>query len=410
MWIARTDVRARRVALLAVAGAAGCSAVRPVAAALTAPPLPPLPAGIADSVRSTPLRSGVTLHHLVRFAGPLRIDVLDVDLASCVTMRAMKGGPTAVGRTTTSAMMDAQGDMVSRRMAAAVNADFFVFTPPGVPVGALVEAGRVITGPVERPVLWFDDRNAPTISTLTVTTTLQGPRGSVVATTWNRPRAQAIGILDATWGQPLDTLVRPTARLLAPLDSTVGTPRAYVVRAPGVTHGGGITGDTLVLTGTGTTLLADGDTVRLSARWSPAMPYNAVGGFPLLLRDSSISPTIDSDGAEGFRGLNPRTAAGFTRDRRRLFLVVIDGRRPGHSVGTTTRETAEVLRALGATEAINLDGGGSSVLVVRDTVGAPTRLVNWPSDAAGERPVGDALGVAGYCMAPGQPVRIPATR
>ena len=81
---------------------------------------------------------------------------------------------------------------------------------------------------------------------------------------------------------------------------------------------------------------------------------------------------------------NPRTLAGVTRDGR-LLLVAIDGRRPGFSVGASFVESARVLRALGATEGVNLDGGGSTSL----TIGP--ELVNQPSDETGERPIGDAL-------------------
>jgi exopolysaccharide biosynthesis protein len=81
---------------------------------------------------------------------------------------------------------------------------------------------------------------------------------------------------------------------------------------------------------------------------------------------------------------NPRTLAGTTQDGR-LLLVTIDGRRPGTSVGASFEESAAVMRALGASEAVNLDGGGSTAM----TIGG--RLVTRPSDATGERPIADAL-------------------
>ena len=65
-------------------------------------------------------------------------------------------------------------------------------------------------------------------------------------------------------------------------------------------------------------------------------------------------------------------------------LVVVDGRR-AWSVGMSLTELADQLLALGAFQAMNLDGGGSSTLWVRGTI------VNYPSDPAGERPVGNAL-------------------
>ncbi|MCC7055309.1 MAG: phosphodiester glycosidase family protein [Gemmatimonadaceae bacterium] len=398
-----------RVAALLLAGAlTGCVGARPVVVAPATAPIATLPRGVADSVSSMRLQEGLVLHHLVRNAGPLRIDVLDVDLTGCVTLQALKGGSTAIGRRTTSAMLES-ALMHDRSVAAAVNADFFLFAPPGVPVGALVEDWRIITGPIERPVLAFDARNLPFIGPMAVATTVRSTRDSVVATTWNRPRAQAVGIVDAAWAQALDSVIRPTARVLVPLGTGRGTNARYLVWPLPAAHPGIALGDTLMLTGRGTTGLADGDTVTLQTTWSPVRPWQAVGGFPLLLRDSLWSPTLDTDGAEGFRGRNPRTAAGYTRDKGRLFLVVIDGRQPGYSIGTTTRETADVLRSLGAVDAINLDGGGSSVLVVRDDPASPrARVVSRPSDAAGERPVGDALSVRASCGHGVPPRRAPA--
>jgi exopolysaccharide biosynthesis protein len=80
---------------------------------------------------------------------------------------------------------------------------------------------------------------------------------------------------------------------------------------------------------------------------------------------------------------NPRTFAGVDRAGRTL-LVTVDGRQLGE-LGLSIPETAAVARSLGMVDAMNLDGGGSTAMVVRD------ELVSHPSDATGERPVGDAL-------------------
>ncbi|MFC7217480.1 phosphodiester glycosidase family protein [Streptomyces polyrhachis] len=132
----------------------------------------------------------------------------------------------------------------------------------------------------------------------------------------------------------------------------------------------------------------------------PLTPQTSlVNGGPLLLRDgaSALDPVRDgwspediegADRADFFNGWylrrNPRTAAGVTADGR-ILLVTADGRRPEHSVGLSIDETAAVLRDLGAADAINLDGGGSTAMVVHD------ELQSLPSDAAGERPDADAL-------------------
>ena len=80
-------------------------------------------------------------------------------------------------------------------------------------------------------------------------------------------------------------------------------------------------------------------------------------------------------------------------------MVVVDGRQAPHSVGMTLPEVTALLEALGATEALNLDGGGSSTMVV----GRVAR--NHPSDEAGERPVVNALSLtrntAVCALAPG---------
>jgi exopolysaccharide biosynthesis protein len=72
-----------------------------------------------------------------------------------------------------------------------------------------------------------------------------------------------------------------------------------------------------------------------------------------------------------------------------LLLVAVDGHAPGDSVGLDFDEEAAVMRALGATGAVNLDGGGSTTMTIRG------RLVTRPSDATGERPIGDAILVGG---------------
>jgi exopolysaccharide biosynthesis protein len=110
----------------------------------------------------------------------------------------------------------------------------------------------------------------------------------------------------------------------------------------------------------------------------------AVGGFPLLVRDGRNVVAEQPGIAASFGpARHPRTAVGWSVDR--LLLVVVDGRQPGWSAGMSLDELADLMQRLGATDAVNLDGGGSSAMVVRGVV------VNRPSDANGERAVGNAL-------------------
>ena len=123
----------------------------------------------------------------------------------------------------------------------------------------------------------------------------------------------------------------------------------------------------------------------------------AVGGFPDLIDGGERVGDLEVSARPSFAGArHPRTAIGYASATGRVWLVVVDGRQPPHSVGMTLPELAELFEALGADEALNLDGGGSSALVLGE------HAVNRPSDATGERPVVNALALVrdpGGCLA-----------
>jgi exopolysaccharide biosynthesis protein len=123
----------------------------------------------------------------------------------------------------------------------------------------------------------------------------------------------------------------------------------------------------------------------------PVELYNAIGGKNRILAAGKNVGAIHYNGVDcdkncSARDPHPRTAIGVTPDRK-LILFTVDGRQPGHSLGMTTAEVADVLLEYGATDAVNLDGGGSTQLIFAD----PTpRVVNRPSDGK-ERAVGGNL-------------------
>ncbi|WP_051348642.1 phosphodiester glycosidase family protein [Peribacillus kribbensis] len=121
---------------------------------------------------------------------------------------------------------------------------------------------------------------------------------------------------------------------------------------------------------------------------------NIINGGPRLVKDGKISINT---AAEGFHWAedpefyyrfgekrNPRTLVGIKPDGH-LLLVTVNGRAPGYSVGANFKESAAIMKSLGAKDAMNLDGGGSTTM----TVGH--EMVTRPSDATGEREVGDAI-------------------
>jgi exopolysaccharide biosynthesis protein len=93
--------------------------------------------------------------------------------------------------------------------------------------------------------------------------------------------------------------------------------------------------------------------------------------------------------------LHPRTAIGINRNGRWLYILVVDGRQPLYSTGATYRELAEILKDFGAFNAMALDGGGSSTMVIQDENGQAL-VLNSPIDnyiPGRERPVANHLGI-----------------
>jgi exopolysaccharide biosynthesis protein len=135
--------------------------------------------------------------------------------------------------------------------------------------------------------------------------------------------------------------------------------------------------------------------VRLDLDWSPTeaeaagswkQAANIIGGGPQLIKNGRVEitnaaekilPSFVSD-------VHPRTAIARLKSGE-ILLVTVDGRQPGESIGMSLTMLADLLLEFGAVEAINLDGGGSTTMVIKN------KLVNKPSDATGERPVSDAI-------------------
>ena len=143
-----------------------------------------------------------------------------------------------------------------------------------------------------------------------------------------------------------------------------------------------------------------GDTLR-AGRWMVAAAsrlngVQVVSGFPALLAAGRVVGDLEMGERPGFAGeRHPRTGVGFDPGRMRLWLAVVEGRREGVSEGMTLPEFAALFQSLGAADAINLDGGGSSVMVIRGEV------VSRSSDPSGERPVVNGLILRsdeGYCV------------
>lgn len=140
--------------------------------------------------------------------------------------------------------------------------------------------------------------------------------------------------------------------------------------------------------GTGATGLANlsaGDEVTLDL--NPSLNdygkmVEMTGGCPAILKDGKILDT--SDVLDHLTADNPRTAAGYNADRTKFVMMVVDGR-SGIARGMTSTVLAQLMSAVGCSDAINLDGGGSSELYSIDR-----GIINSPSDGA-QRKVTNSL-------------------
>jgi hypothetical protein len=172
--------------------------------------------------------------------------------------------------------------------------------------------------------------------------------------------------------------------------------RVVEVRSP---RGGPLPAGTRSVQATGTRaaqlteLARPGTKLRITSDLRGGRADTVVNGGPELVRNGRPHATPAADGMvrpgdpSFYYGWvakrNPRTIAGVD-DRGRILLATIDGRAVDN-LGLSIAESAAVAAALGMREAVNLDGGGSTTMVTGGQV------INDPSDAAGERPVGDAI-------------------
>jgi hypothetical protein len=120
-----------------------------------------------------------------------------------------------------------------------------------------------------------------------------------------------------------------------------------------------------------------------TAKFKKWKMQTAVAGGPVLLQNGQIQ--ISNNEEQKFTGkqindLHPRTAMGYTADGF-LIIMVVEGRNPGIANGASLTQLAQLMQSAGCIEALNLDGGGSSTLLIngKETIK--------PSDKTGQRPV-----------------------
>lgn len=349
---------------------------------LSAPPA----SAVADvtPLATTTLAPGLSLRDFTA-SGPVKGNILTADLTE-PTLKPRYLNPGTVAAT---AVLTTQANRVGA--VAAVNGDFFDIGATGAPRGVGIDNGTMINGPAsgwnEAAALYANGQSSRGgLAQIFLQGTITLPGGqTLTATNLNSPNiaANGIGIYNALWGDEARSQVLDGATRAREIEVADGR----VVRVS-TSAGGKVPAGSVVVLGVNAgadalsgVQVGDAVTVNYQPRGGDGATV-AIGGNLVLVRDGVVTGVSHP--------LNPRTAVGFSADGLKMWLVVVDGRSSA-SVGMTYVQLGNFMKSLGADDALNLDGGGSTTMVAR-MPGATTATVrNVPSDGA-QRPVPNGIG------------------
>jgi exopolysaccharide biosynthesis protein len=346
-----------------------------------------------------------------RADGPWVINIVESELTQqYLELHSLLGQGNAVGRRGVSGMLTARASD-SLVPVAAVNGDYFAMTGGAyttIPLGFQVEAGEPITFPEpDRSVFYILSDGSVHIDRLKANAWLLGPSNFMfpIAGLNRPPEHGELTLFTPRFGKETRCADSVTQLVLTNLSAPI-TSRGEVTGTIGgidVCGARPIPDGSAVLTANGVAAYAlrhlkVGDQLRVQTAMYPEVGVirTAVGGGPRLVRNGQISVENRIERfADAFANRrHPRTGIGL-RDST-IVMVTVDGRQPGYSEGMTLHEFAQLFLELGCREAVNLDGGGSTTMVVRN------RIVNSPSDGA-ERRVANALALFSTAPVTGKP-------
>ncbi|MBX7245623.1 MAG: phosphodiester glycosidase family protein [Candidatus Sumerlaeaceae bacterium] len=366
---------------------------------------------------------GVTHISEVFSSGPLNFNVLKVDLSNPhIRLEAEQGKDRMFAGEKVLEMAEresAPGAMV----VAGVNADFWAMTPrPYTPVGMSVSDGVINKGPSQRSVCAITRDGQVYFGPISLKTTVKYGNSTLEVSAVNDP-ATTLGVVlfNSRFGASL--VGRGMTCVVLEHDKPEFLPNESVkARIVRVEKGKSVSlGPNVLVLGAHPAAadqlkgLKKGMTVEVLA----AVPEikgvvtSCVGGGPRLVHNgkADVEWRQEKVGRSFASDKHPRTALGVSADRKTFYLVTVDGRQPRISVGENLFDLADYMAKLGCAEAINLDGGGSTTMVVRGEV------VNKPSDLKGPRTVTNGMLVVSTApVGPpaelqirptGKPVRVP---
>lgn len=349
---------------------------------------------IYEKTNQEVISTGVTHKHILRFNkdGWLNANVVYVDLDNNgIELDLLQSSKGVTTKETLSTMVKARDNVVT-----AINADFFYYTNPDSPLGAMVKEGKVISSPVfveNFATLAVDQNNTASASYWQYGINVTNQEGnSVPVTTINKytHEYQSIMIIDRNWGANTPGYNEKhydMVEVIVVEDEVVEVRRKEGPTA--IPQNGYVI---LASQGNAQTLYDNfkvGDKLTVHTNITPNNLDNiklAIGGGTVLVKGGQVA-----DFTQNLSGNAPRTAVGITQDRRQLILVAVDGRH-NYFKGVNGQGLANLMIELGSYEAIVMDGGGSTTMMTRGLGEFNPQLINYPSDG-GERRIINGLAV-----------------
>lgn len=316
----------------------------------------------------TDVDKGVKHIRLVKYyqGKPVRINVIEANtsLNSNLQLTPAIASDTLAKKSTISTIAKKNNSIV------AINGTFFK-PATGVPLGTLMINKKMYTGPIYNRVAMGIFDNGYDMARIQLNASLKTWNKSVKVDNINQPRTLSTHIIVYTpeWGKTAPPIPK-YGKELAIKDNKVIESSTTPLSIPE---------DGFVVVGPAQQLdqLIDEKNIKFEVLTMPEWDNvnHIISGGPYLVKKGQVYVDMSEQKLGSIGGRNPRTAVGYTADNN-LIIVTVDGRESS-SVGMTLFELANFMKSLGCYNAMNLDGGGSTVLYING------RVVNHPQVQGG---------------------------
>lgn len=351
---------------------------------------------MVDTVNHVKVGPSTTLTSL-RLTGAQNLNIFYTitDLTNpLIEMKVLKAKNTIFARQEVSGMaLDNDCDSVQYFLG--VNADFFNMRR-GNSIGSQVSDGKLIYVDNNGRTQWaWGDSRTPIMDEMKISCTITAGNNVMNVSGVNvEENIDDINIYSSLYGEQTDSNGNVLEVVVCPLEDIAIGKRVKMRVESAPTTGGRlpIPTDGYVISGSGSqrfliNQIKEGDVIEVSTsvvmpNGTQITPSEVVSGYPVILRDGVTTDPVDI--LKHLNGLHPRTAVGNDADNTKLVVLIVDGRSEV-SDGCTSKVLADIMRYVGCDDAINLDGGGSSELYVKNL-----GICNVPSDGK-ERTVANGL-------------------